>query len=112
MIERKYAKYIHCNTFEYSLLLFFLFYVEVKNNNQKSVVETKLLTEKTKKPAATVDEVTELLSAASVSGALRQKTFKISPLQLKGKEETQEERRKRALEDQKKVKRNDLHNCQ
>jgi hypothetical protein len=71
-------------------------------NNQKSVTETKL-SEKVKKPATTVDEVTELLSAASVSGGFRQKTFKVSPLQLKGKEETQEERRKRALEEQKKV---------
>src|SRR5436189_4517593 len=78
------------------------------NNSQKSVAETKLLTEKVKKPAATVDEVTELLSATSVSGVLRQKTFKVSPLQLKGKEETQEERRKRALEEQKRVKKSDL----
>src|SRR5436190_16125401 len=76
-------------------------------NNQKSVTEAKL-TEKVKKPATTVDEVTELLSAASVSGVFRQKTFKVSPLQLKGKEETQEERRKRALEEQKRVKKSDL----
>lgn len=77
-------------------------------NSQKSALEVKLLTEKVKKPAATVDEVTELLSATSVSpstGVFRQKSFKTSPLQLKGKVETQEERRKRALEEQKKVKR-------
>ncbi|CAI2182687.1 2831_t:CDS:2 [Funneliformis geosporum] len=82
---------------------------EVNNGNiitssQKSVE----LDEKIKKPAATVDEVTELLSATSVSastGVFRHKTFKASPLQLKGKEETQEERRKRALEEQKKRRR-------
>ncbi|RGB32885.1 hypothetical protein C1646_705742 [Rhizophagus diaphanus] len=77
-------------------------------NSQKSALEVKLLTEKVKKPAATVDEVTELLSATSVSpstGVFRQKSFKTSPLQLKGKVETQEERRKRALEEQKKRRR-------
>src|SRR5215213_752120 len=79
-------------------------------NNQKSVTEAKL-TEKVKKPAATVDEVTELLSATSVSGAFRQKTFKSSPLQLKAKDETQEERRKRALEEQKKVRKVVTHSC-
>jgi len=80
----------------------------IKANSQKSIAEVKLLTENVQEPAATVDEVTELLSATSVSpstGAFRQKTFKTSPLQLKGKVETQEERRKRALEEQKKVKR-------
>ncbi|CAG8615559.1 9175_t:CDS:2 [Funneliformis mosseae] len=76
--------------------------------SQKSVAEIKLDENIIKKPAATVDEVTELLSATSVSastGVFRHKTFKTSPLQLKGKEETQEERRKRALEEQKKRRR-------
>ncbi|PKY38413.1 hypothetical protein RhiirA4_391960 [Rhizophagus irregularis] len=80
----------------------------ITTNSQKSALEVKLLTEKVKKPAATVDEVTELLSATSVSpstGVFRQKSFKTSPLQLKGKVETQEERRKRALEEQKKRRR-------
>lgn len=83
-------------------------------NSQKSAIEVKLLTEKVKKPAATVDEVTELLSATSVSpstGVFRQKSFKTSPLQLKGKVETQEERRKRALEEQKKVNRHFYCQC-
>ncbi|RIB04552.1 hypothetical protein C2G38_2222078 [Gigaspora rosea] len=59
-------------------------------------------------PSPTVDEVIELFSTnfvSTTSGSFRQRTYKASPLQLKKREETQEERRARALEDQKKRRR-------
>lgn len=57
-------------------------------------------------PSPTIEEVTELLSTNSVSttsGSFRQRNYKSSPLQMKKREESQEERRARALADQRKV---------
>ncbi|CAG8776314.1 11249_t:CDS:2, partial [Cetraspora pellucida] len=56
-------------------------------------------------PSPTVDEVIELFSSNFVSptnGSFRQRGYKSSPLQLKKREESQEERRARALSEQKK----------
>lgn len=63
-------------------------------------------TEKNDNLSKTIDEISNMLSVNSIaatSGTSRQKYYKASPLIVKDRETTQEERRRRALEDQKKV---------